>query len=268
MRSAHRQAGSSAKTAAGISSGLIHSCRSVTWGVPDRHICPPDHPHDDNHTCYSSHKCRCTACTRHNTEGVYFRRHMKLAGRYKPRTVLAVGTIRRLRALALNGYGQQDLAERVGTTQAQISRWILCKELNVERRYADRVAQVFRELWDKPGPSKRARLAAQRRHYMPALAWDDIDNPCETPNVVGDGLPIPIDEVVVELAMAGQRPELNPHELRECIRQLHALHWSDLRIADHLGVKRSQAEYLRAQMELQAWGQDEAVVRWRPERAW
>lgn len=193
------------------------------------------------------------------------------SGRYVSPYVPAIGTIRRIRALAFNGWGQIELGKRLGVPQARISKWARGECGEVETAHAAAVARLFRELWDKPGPSRRARLAALRHGYEPALAWDNIDDPREIPNRSGEaklGRYEDWDEVVVDLAMSGQRPKLRPAEMNECVARLHERKWSDNRIGQYLGVTGDGVRMARVRLNLEAWPNDDQVIYWRADYPW
>lgn len=94
----------------------------------------------------------------------------------------AVGTRRRLQALCALGYPQKLLGKLIGMPQRQLSAF------NYQDRVAAvtalRVAQVYERLHMTPGPSDLCRQYARRRNWIPPLAWDDIDDPDEQPDLV------------------------------------------------------------------------------------
>lgn len=95
--------------------------------------------------------------------------------------VPAVGLRRRIEALAVNGWSQAECARRIG-----IGRWVLWQWANGERvklRNAQLVYRLFDELCMAQGPSERTRRMAIEAGWLPPLAWDDIDNPNENPDL-------------------------------------------------------------------------------------
>lgn len=93
--------------------------------------------------------------------------------------VPALGTQRRIQALHAIGWSLSEIARRIGVTRSQMDR--VLKRSHVFARTARATVVLFRELCMTPGPSTRARLAAKRKGWPPPLAWDDIDDPDETP---------------------------------------------------------------------------------------
>lgn len=172
--------------------------------------------------------------------------------------VPALGTVRRLRALVRIGHTQTALANRMGWSVMNLSRLILGRQERVSAKTHDVVSAMFDELWDTPGTgthSDAARRKAEQRRWLPPLAWDDPDTDPEPP-VVDGGTDV-IDEVAVELALAGERPRLTPAERRECVQRLHREHWSDGRIAETLGCAARTVLRIRDELGLQAFDQND-----------
>lgn len=119
---------------------------------------------------------------------------------FVPRT----GTVRRIQALLWMGWTHEDMLQRCGVRTsvalAQQGRW-------VTRTKHDKVARLFDELWDRPGPSERTRERARRRGYHGPLAWDDIDHDLEP---LVDMLAVEaegeyLDEVAIQRRMDGDK---------------------------------------------------------------
>ena len=93
------------------------------------------------------------------------------------------------------------------------------------------------------GPYRdRNRSIAKRRGYVPPLAWDDIDDPAETPK----GLARPrgekfgnnhLDPVVVERVLAGEVLDTTRAEKAEIVRRWVASGRSELSLCKRLGWK-------------------------------
>lgn len=97
--------------------------------------------------------------------------------------VAAVGTVRRLQGLVAIGWTQDVLARRLGIAPRNAKRLFNSSDRMVTARYARAVAALFDELQMTPGPSDRARRHAERRGWVPPLAWDEdsIDDPAARP---------------------------------------------------------------------------------------
>lgn len=96
--------------------------------------------------------------------------------------VPSTGTHRRIRALMALGWPHRELTARIGHNTSDILRGSL-----VSRDIAAAVADVYDDLWDKPGPSTITRARAKGLGYPPPMAWDDdrIDDPAARPLGIG-----------------------------------------------------------------------------------
>ena len=121
-----------------------------------------------------------------------------LTRRYLARGALmqvpALGTTRRLRALYALGWTSTDLAPLLGVGHARVGHLASERQEKVHRVTAAKVAEVYDRLSMTvpqdpdvlPSPRHcrvhdRQRRMAARRGWAPPLAWDDIDDPDETP---------------------------------------------------------------------------------------
>ncbi|PRY35304.1 hypothetical protein CLV43_114222 [Umezawaea tangerina] len=102
------------------------------------------------------------------------------------------GSRRRVQALAWMGWPAAEVAARAGTTKGTLQSE-LARKRRISVSLAWRVAAVYDDLWDKPGPSAAASAAARAGGFAPPAAWDDdtIDNPAARPrglvSVAGGG---------------------------------------------------------------------------------
>ena len=130
----------------------------------------------------------------------------------------AVGTVRRLRALAAAGWSAQRLAGYLNVDKTHVRKIICGKYPRVTAATARAVRGLYDELWDWPPPegtrwektaASRTRNHARKMGWVPLAAWDDIDDPDAQPapgwqrGGRGDTL-----EDVVELAGYGVHPEV------------------------------------------------------------
>lgn len=103
-------------------------------------------------------------------------------GRHQPRIVPAIGTVRRLRALAAIGWNCAELSRRLGyTTPRGVQSLREHRSDVVLARVATRVSALYGRLEGTAGVDHRARLLAVRRGWAPPLAWNNIDDPLEQP---------------------------------------------------------------------------------------
>lgn len=150
-----------------------------------------------------------------------WRKHRYLHG---PRRVDALGTVRRLRALAALGHTFATIASVAG-----LDRWALTAlardgraVVNIDT--ARGVANAYDTLSGTPAAPSRyatlARNAAQRRGWAPPAAWLDIDDPADTPDT-------------------GWRPTARrtPDEVVEEYAHLRSYGLADETIAERLGMQ-------------------------------
>jgi lambda repressor-like predicted transcriptional regulator len=99
-----------------------------------------------------------------------------------PNRVPAVGAMRRIQALAVMGWPIAHIGTAAGMQGTQVNELMAGRRKRIPRQQAEAIDKVFRALWATPGPSRRTRTVAARNGWVPALAWDDIDNPEATPH--------------------------------------------------------------------------------------
>lgn len=150
------------------------------------------------------------------------------------------GTRRRLQALAAIGWNHHEIARRLG-----YPRWKVNKALEgayVDIRVHDDIAALYDELWDQQPPTHtRAQrvgrsyaLTVARRHgWLPPLAWDDLDTDPAPPTAGQEPL---LDEIAIELALAGQNVRLTRDERLEATRRGTERGLSLTQLSDLLGV--------------------------------
>ena len=150
------------------------------------------------------------------------------------------GTRRRLQALAAIGWNHHEIARRLG-----YPRWKVNKALEgayVDLRVHDDIAALYDELWDQQPPTHtRAQrvgrsyaLTVARRHgWLPPLAWDDIDTDPAPPTAGQEPL---LDEIAIELALAGPNVRLTRDERLEATRRGTERGLSLTQLSDLLGV--------------------------------
>ena len=98
----------------------------------------------------------------------------------------AVGSIRRVQALAWNGWSIAEQARLIGMEPTNMQRMMTRDVVQLRTAYA--IRGLFDRLWDQVPPVVRprdnqriamVRNAARRKGWVSALAWEDIDDPCE-----------------------------------------------------------------------------------------
>lgn len=143
------------------------------------------------------------------------------------------GTRRRLQALAWLGYGWKELAEHIGAQENMVIRWARrdAPGSYVFRDTAAKVADVYERLSMRPAPTDttaqkntaaRARNRARRNGWLPPLAWDNIDNPNERPDLRSNShVHETADPSIVErfIRHSDHSLDCNPAERMEIIRR-------------------------------------------------
>lgn len=222
-----------------------------------RFECPPDHKHDQTSTCYTGHKCRCDACTLANTERSFYRRHMLSADRQDvfETIVEGRGVNRRLQALTAIGWTAERLGQRLGVSRDQVLDWQVRDRVTLTTH--ERVATLYDELSDTPAPmdtpgdrhsAKLAHTRAAQHGWARPIDWDDIDLD-DAPGATQEVL---VDELAVQLAIAGHQVKLTREERQLAVRTLNARRFNDQEIAQMLGVSDKTIGRDREEMGLPA----------------
>lgn len=146
--------------------------------------------------------------------------------------VVAVGTARRLQALAVIGWPERTIAVRLRIGIGTVNRIITGERTAVSLRTRDRVCGFFAEHWGRTPEdygvpaiyAARARKVASRHGWHPAAVWDNIDDPAEQPQY---GATVSRVDAVVEDAS-----ELIAEGYsREAISQRLGIAWDSIRQA-------------------------------------
>jgi len=98
-----------------------------------------------------------------------------------PNRVPTLGTARRIQALAVMGWPLAHIGHVAGMYLTQINDVVAGRRKRITRAQAEAIDAVYRALCTTPGPSPRTRTIAARNGWVPAQAWDDIDNPAALP---------------------------------------------------------------------------------------
>lgn len=99
-------------------------------------------------------------------------------------TVSSRGASRRLRALAVVGHSASSLAPLVGVPDFTVARWRrrITKTISIANHR--RIAEVYRDVHNQPGPCVDTAVKARQWKYAPPICWDDdrhIDDPAGRP---------------------------------------------------------------------------------------
>lgn len=100
--------------------------------------------------------------------------------------VTPVGVHRRVRALAALGWSAKELHRRSGIWLSTFAKLRTHEPQIVKQDIADAVRVLYDDLCMQIPPhgvsAGRTRYWAHRNGYLPPLAWDNIDDPNETPD--------------------------------------------------------------------------------------
>lgn len=156
------------------------------------------------HGDYAAYRNGCRCPHAREDQRIYNKRLRE--GRSAPRYIPAVGTRRRLRALAVLGWRWQDIGDRLGVTWQAVQIIALERRNRVHVDTARKVAVLYRELAEREGPSAETRKRALMKGWASPMQWDDIDDPAAVPDDGGVEMPQVADPVAVAEFLSGRIP--------------------------------------------------------------
>ena len=160
-------------------------------------LCPDSHRHEGTTTCYHDHGCRCRPCTDNMSARTRDRYRQRAYGRYEGR-VSPLGVIRRYQGLQVLGWRAEDIARQAGYSAPEPLKRLLNNKY-VTPATRDKVKRACDELVRRGrGDSKVTATRAERKGWVSPFAWDDIDDPNETPST-GTDRRLGGDELISEL---------------------------------------------------------------------
>lgn len=131
--------------------------------------------------------------------------------------VPSLGSARRIRALMALGWRHEDISPMLGgRSSTHLSAW---RHKTINAHDWRLVDAVYDALSGTTGPSGRSRKRATDQGYIPPLAWDDIDDPDETPKGLRMDTKADIDPVVVDRILAGRVVPATRAEREEVVRR-------------------------------------------------
>ncbi len=206
--------------------------------LPDRGRMNPDCT-SDRHGHYAAyrHGCRCPHAR--EDDRIYAKRLRE--GRHTPKHIDGAGTRRRLRALAVLGWRWQDIGDRLGVSWQAAQALALRDHRRIHVNTAAAVKTVYRELCERPGPSRITARRAVAKSWRGPLAWADIDDPDAVPDDGGSNGPT-VDDWAVTEALAGRMApsRLADVDLAEAARRLLDDGLQPGQIRYRLGLSNSQ----------------------------
>ncbi|MFF3324927.1 hypothetical protein [Streptomyces sp. NPDC002889] len=100
-----------------------------------------------------------------------------------PDLVPAIGTARRLQALAAMGWPVTRSGIEAGISDTHARNLARGRRQQVTKEVAQKVDVYYRQRCMRPGPSACAKTVALRNGWVTAVAWDDIDDPNDIPHI-------------------------------------------------------------------------------------
>lgn len=114
------------------------------------HICPPDHKHSVNTTCYAAHACRCVPCRENQRKREVNRRKQIAYGRYDSGLVDAEPVRDHVLMLQAFGYGWKRIAEMSGVGNTAVESLIYGRKGSVgDPRHGEVLKRTTREKAEK-----------------------------------------------------------------------------------------------------------------------
>ena len=100
------------------------------------------------------------------------------------RVISAVGSRRRLQALAARGWSLVTVSERTGINVSTLCEIRNGTTQTVRQSTYVSISDVYRELENDTGTCARAMTKAIKLKWAPPMAWDEIDDPAARPQGV------------------------------------------------------------------------------------
>jgi DNA-binding CsgD family transcriptional regulator len=161
----------------------------------------------------------------------------------------AVGSRRRLQALAAMGWSTSQLAARLGVTRSAVAQLRSAGQHRVLATTASAVSDLYDDCWWRtpPGPERdhaRTETWAAKHGWLPPWRWHerDLDDP--------SAAPLPLDQVVdhvaIEETIAGRRVPLTKAERQLIVTELQRRGVTAGEIAERLGRSARTVERYKA----------------------
>lgn len=175
------------------------------------------------------------------------------------------GAHRRVQALNAIGWSLARIADRLGSSPESFG--LMMSRDTISAGQHRRIAALYEDLQFVVPPHAnghelqvytRSINRARLNGWPVPMAWDDIDNDPEPAVAAHDTT---VDEIALELALAGESVRLNHAEKLEAVRRMHPKKWSNDLIAEHLGCEERTVLRLRKELGLPGWPQNDVIDR-------
>jgi hypothetical protein len=129
--------------------GKLTSHKPAQKRQVNRTVCPPEHKHGQNTTCYVLHQCRCDDCTDNRTAREAQRRKLKAYGRYDTGLVDVTEVREHVLMLGEFGIGYKRVAALAGFKSSTPVRTIIWGRQDPGPRFGEMQKRVKRETAEK-----------------------------------------------------------------------------------------------------------------------
>ena len=189
---------------------------------------------------YNRDGCRCAACTAANALAGrrHRRRRAEQAWHGTAAWAPAIGTRRRLQALAAVGWSAAQLANKLAVTRGAVASLRVTGQDRVLATTAAAIAALYEDCWWRTPPGRGRDLArtetwAIRHDWADPSRWHgrDLDDPAAAPSALVDD----VDPVAIAQAIAGRRVRLTRLEQRVVADELTRRGASAHAAADAIG---------------------------------
>lgn len=154
---------------------------------------------------YRDDKCKCDPCKKAIALEHNIYRMRRTANNGQPLTVTKTGAVRRLQALMALGWPRRELARQAGYKGDTFALILNGRRQRITLETHRRIDDLYENLCMTLGPSSSSRIRAAKKGFLPPLAWENIDDPDERPNLTDDRSRDDIDEAVIERVLAGDK---------------------------------------------------------------
>jgi len=179
--------------------------------------------------------------------------------------VPSVGAVRRVRALYALGHFNHQIASTAGVSRDAVCALAAGEWPTIKVAMDDGIRAAYDQLSMSTGRSPKTRLLAERKGWVPPLAWDDnaIDDPAAVPQTDADKPMATEGENVADRWLHGESVVLGDEDRKQVIR--HLFEWTQLtkeEIAERVEMTPAATEQIWNRLKKQARAEGRPVP-WR-----